>query len=63
MFWMVWNEQGRNPTVKHDSKESAITEAERLARLNPGCEFHVLRLVDSCRLADVQWRSEEELPF
>jgi hypothetical protein len=64
MFYLVWNEQGRNPTVKHDSVYSARDEAERLARKNPGQTFHVLALMDSCRLADVIWaNNDEEIPF
>ena len=45
-FWMVWNVNGHAPTYKHASHESAVTEAERLARLNPGKTFAVLRATD-----------------
>ncbi len=45
-FWMVWNVEGRAPTYKHASHASAVNEAERLARLNPGQTFAVLRATD-----------------
>lgn len=44
-FWMVWSPQGRAPTFKHTSKDSADTEAARLAKLNPGNQFFVLKAV------------------
>ena len=54
-FWMVWNEGGNTPRMKHYNEQAARNEAERLARLNPGQIFHVLVLVDSCRKTDVEW--------
>lgn len=64
MFYLVWNEQGRNPVVKHDTVQSARDEAERLACMNPGQTFHVLAQMDSCRLAHVIWsNNDEEIPF
>lgn len=63
-FWMVWNETGRSPTHKHPTQASAETEAERLARSNPGQTFHVLRLVGSCCKSDLVWlRATDEMPF
>jgi len=65
-FWLVWNEQGSSPTLKHSTEKDAKGEAERLARSNPGQTFHVLTLVDSCRKHDVIWLSEaekEDVPF
>lgn len=41
-FWMVWNPDGRPPSVRHLSRISAVREAERLARSNPGECFYVL---------------------
>lgn len=58
-FWMVWNEGNRSPAFKHWTADSAMIEAERLARQNPGQKFHVLELVDSCRVKDVFWASEQ----
>lgn len=44
-FWMVWHEGGGAPTFRHTSYESADREASRLARLNRGSVFYVLRCV------------------
>jgi hypothetical protein len=40
-FWMVWGEGRRNPRQRHSSESAAVTEAERLASLNPGVVFGV----------------------
>lgn len=42
-FWMVYSPQGHAPTYKHWSRESADTEAVRLAKMNPGRQFFVLK--------------------
>ena len=63
MFWMVWNEGNRAPTVKHPSVNAARAEAERLARLFPGQKFFLLTAFDCCQKRDVLWESETELPF
>lgn len=52
-FWMVWNERGDAPRVKHPNKESAHREAERLARLNRGSTFIVLESVEALVSNDV----------
>lgn len=39
----VYNPQGRTPTFPHTSKTSAENEAKRLATLNKGQEFYVVR--------------------
>ena len=44
-FWMVWCENGNAPTYQHPTYESADREASRLARLNRGSVFFVLRCV------------------
>lgn len=63
-FWLVWNPRGHAPTVRHDSEESAVTEATRLARTNPGYEFFVLRAEAKYLKADVQCvRLEPDMPF
>jgi len=67
-FYLVWNQNGGAPTVKHDSRQSAINEAERLARKCPGERFVVLRAVEG-RVVDAMQRvsfdldADEELPF
>lgn len=65
-FWFVWNPDGRSPTYRHRSEESAVAEAERLARTNPGETFVVLesvcaRRVDSMLRLDM--RAIDGIPF
>ncbi len=64
-FWVVWNERGGNPTVKHPTAESARAEAERLARKSPGARFHVLVVCGTCSVNDVVWSQPDydEIPF
>jgi hypothetical protein len=67
-FWLVWNENGRVPMYRHDTLESAQTEAERLARANPGETFYVLeavglRVVDNMKRIDFRKDVADELPF
>jgi len=42
-FWFVWTKKGRVPRNAHNNAESAEKEATRLAGLNPGKKFIVLR--------------------
>ena len=52
-FWMVL---GRGtPCYRHPSKQSAQTEAERLASENPGEEFTVLESLATCVKSDMRW--------
>ncbi|KHJ56274.1 hypothetical protein LA66_06825 [Aureimonas altamirensis] len=44
-FWIVWNPRGRTPTRKHASRAMATNEAYRLAGMNPGEQFFVLKAV------------------
>lgn len=69
-FWMVLG--SGTPTCRHPSKKSARTEAERLARLNPGQEFVVLESLATVIKSDVQWQlnsldgsveESEDVPF
>jgi hypothetical protein len=41
-FYVVWGEGTGEPTVKHQFIEDARTQAERLAKKNPGEHFYVL---------------------
>jgi|GEM_PF-3021623 len=59
-FWLVWDEQRRTPTVKHLVEDSARVEAERLAKANPGHQFHVLQLLGTCRFAGLEWSDVDE---
>ena len=44
-FWIVWNPFGLNPKFKHMDKESAIAEAERLAKQSYSNEFIVMEAI------------------
>jgi hypothetical protein len=70
-MFFVWcsNSNGRIPTFTHTSIELATKEAERLARLHPDTEFHVLTSVGFCMKQDVKWQrmpqtvTDMDLPF
>jgi len=57
-FWMVVGVGA--PTYRHDSKDSAKTEAERLARAYPGSEFTVLESLATVVKADLAWQINGE---
>lgn len=65
-FWFVWNPDNRNPQHKHETEESAIAEAERLARMNRGATFVVLESVCARRVDDmlrIEMRRDSDIPF
>lgn len=65
-FWFVWNPQGHNPQHKHPTLDSALREAERLARINPGQTFIVLQSVQALTVDNIQrtdLRPASEIPF
>jgi hypothetical protein len=64
-FWLVWNPEGRSPTCKHPSRESAQTEAGRLAKTFPGQRFWVLEAQGFMRIVNpCAWTpAEDGLPF
>jgi hypothetical protein len=63
-FWMIWNPMGHAPTYKHVTPESARAEAQRLARMNPGSEFYVLRAEAKCQLNEFRWEEAADfIPF
>jgi hypothetical protein len=65
-FWLVWNPQGSNPRYQHETEQSAISEAERLAKVNPGETFVVLESVCARRtdnLIRIDLRRDAEIPF
>jgi hypothetical protein len=41
-FWVVWNSGSKTPTRKHYIQSEAESEAIRLSKENPTCEFFVL---------------------
>jgi len=47
--WCVWGEGRRNPRMRHPSKEAAVSEATRLAGLNPGITYVVFELTRVAR--------------
>lgn len=51
-FFLVWNPQGRAPTLKHGSYQAALTEAKRLASICKGQEFHVLGSYATAKVED-----------
>lgn len=64
-FWLVWNENGRSPTHKHGTRQSAKAEAERLARQVRGERFVVLQAMEVCCVTEVHWMAltDDEVPF
>lgn len=46
-FWLVWCPTGVTPpSFRHTSEQSAIEEAERLARCAPNAKFYVMRATE-----------------
>lgn len=41
-FYVVWNPTAGPPRARHNTEQKALSEAERLARSNPGQKFIVL---------------------
>lgn len=63
-FWFVWNTNGRAPAFKHETAESAKTEAQRLARAHRGEEFIILQAVGGAVLKDpVEEIKFDDIPF
>lgn len=48
-FYLVWNPESFPPKFRHDTREAAHREAERLAQQNKGAEFFVLHAVSVSR--------------
>lgn len=67
-FWVVWGVgiqpfrkfgalteiRDSTPSVRHESEEIAVKEAERLAVKHPEKEFHVLRSVSTSSASDIK---------
>ncbi len=45
-FWMIWRPQAGQPQKKHDTIESARTEANRLAQANPTKCYFILEGIE-----------------
>lgn len=63
MFWMVWNPQRHSPTYRHPTMDSAIAEAERLARMTPGEVFIVLEAKCALRVKRPDPPPVERIPL
>lgn len=61
MFWMVYGENGGAPTYKHETEASAKAEAERLAKLNQGKRFYVLKVIADVVVSNVRWTEHLDL--
>ena len=53
-FWMVWQPESGKPTVRHETRGAADAEAQRLALLNPGKRFYVLKALAFVERNDVR---------
>jgi hypothetical protein len=55
--YMVWKMSTLNVEVEHTTIESAMNDAERIARFNPGSEVYVLKQLGFAKVPsnDVQW--------
>lgn len=67
-FYLVWNPDTGYTMFRHESKQSAVNEARRLALLHRGSDFIVLAPVTSTKSIDVQvddfdYSDNDELPF
>lgn len=69
--YFVWNPDRREPNYRHDTVNSALVEAERLARAHPGQQFIVLKVLGAAiveKPVAFKWAPgcetmEQEIPF
>lgn len=52
-FWMVYGLGSGRPTYRHETEDSAVEEAKRLARQCPGVDFFVLESTHRVKKYDV----------
>lgn len=64
-FWVVWQPESGAPSHRHESRESAQREAERLAECCGKREFFVLEAISVSQKVMVMTTilGDEELPF
>lgn len=69
-FWLVWCDRyNSTPHRKHETRDSAAKEAERLAGSNPGHRFYVLPATEyaTASINPVAWSTdppdEDRVPF
>jgi hypothetical protein len=63
--YMIWRRGTLRIEYEHTTIESAITEAERIARFNPDSEVYVLKQIGFAKVpsSDVRWKMlDVELP-
>lgn len=60
-YWMLYVEGGESPKIQHPNKESAITEAKRLAKIT-GKKVTVLESILFVELNEFKI-TEPDLPF
>ncbi|RQZ89923.1 hypothetical protein DF053_08750 [Burkholderia cepacia] len=61
-FFIIWCPTGPYPPKhRHESRDAAVQEAERLARVHPGNEFYVMQ-ADTMRAVDDMKRVDFEPP-
>ncbi|WP_020209001.1 hypothetical protein [Gilvimarinus chinensis] len=62
-FYLVWTPDGWPPNFRHDTEKSAEIEAKRLAKANPGKQFHVLAHIGTAQRVEVDYKRVESIPF
>ena len=65
-FWLVWHLDGGVPSYKHESRRSAESEAERLARLHRGQTFVVMESMCgkvSNDVISIDFSNDADIPF
>ena len=63
IFWMVWRDGSLDSRCQHYTKESAETEAKRVAGLCPGSVVFVLEATAAYLLEPTQIKMIYPLPF
>lgn len=63
-FWMVLADNSAETRYRHQTLESAKTEAARLANQCPGIRFFVLQSLGAAvRNNPVSWEDHDTIPF
>ena len=65
IYYMVWREYGASPRARHINRTAAINEAERLANLEKGAKFLVMRVEGECLvpITPKTFQEYEDIPF
>lgn len=63
-IYYVYNPMGRGPQYVHDSYESALKEAHRLANKHPEYRFEILKIMQFVEaVTNDELIGEDEIPF